>query len=76
MALLNLHGNVKMPNLKLPATSNFEVQARDIVITKAANRVSMETNNALTNIEEEQSIDAATAQQLARIVEFLLNIED
>ena len=58
------------------ATSNFEVAARDIVITKAANRVTMQTDNALVNIEEEQSLDLATAKQLARIVEFLLNIED
>ena len=36
----------------------------------------METNNALTNIDEEQSLDLETAKQLARIVEFLLNIED
>jgi hypothetical protein len=57
---------------------NFELrsQARDIVITKAINRVAMETNNALINIEEDQSIDLATVKQLARIVEFLLNIED
>jgi hypothetical protein len=36
----------------------------------------METNNSLINIEEDQSIDLATVKQLARIVEFLLNIED
>ena len=36
----------------------------------------METDNSLTNIEEEQSLDLPTAKQLARIVEFLLNIED
>jgi hypothetical protein len=36
----------------------------------------METNNTLVDIEEEQSLDIATAKQLARIVEFLLNIED
>jgi hypothetical protein len=62
--------------VQTPATSNFEVQARDIVITKAPNRVTMETNNALINIEEDQNLDLATAKQLARIVEFLLNIED
>ena len=62
--------------MQLPATSNFEVQARDIVITKATNRMPMETYNALINIEEEQSLDIVTAKQLAKIVEFLLNIED
>jgi hypothetical protein len=36
----------------------------------------METDNSLTNIDEEQALDLPTAKQLARIVEFLLNIED
>jgi hypothetical protein len=36
----------------------------------------METDNALVDIDEEQSLDRATAKELARIVEFLLNIED
>jgi hypothetical protein len=62
--------------LQFSATSNFEVHARDIVITKAANRKAMQTDNALTNIDEEQILDIATAKQLARIVEFLLNIEN
>jgi hypothetical protein len=62
--------------LQFSVTSNFEVQARDIVITKAANWLTMETNNALINIEEDHSLDLATAKQLARIVEFLPNIED
>ena len=62
--------------MQFPATSNFEVPARDIVITKAANRVTMQTDKALINIDEEQSLDVATAKQLAKIVEFLLNIED
>ena len=35
----------------------------------------METDKALINIDQEQSIEPATAKQLARIVEFLLNIE-
>jgi hypothetical protein len=38
--------------------------------------VAMETENVIINIEEEQSLDLPTAKQLARIVEFLLNIED
>ncbi len=50
--------------------------ARDIVITKASNRVTMQAENAPTKIEEEQVLDDETAKQLARIVEFLLNIED
>jgi hypothetical protein len=36
----------------------------------------MQFDNALINIDEEQSIDIRKAKQLARIVEFLLNIED
>jgi hypothetical protein len=36
----------------------------------------MQIDNALINIDEEQILDVATAKQLARIVEFLLNIED
>jgi hypothetical protein len=60
----------------LPATSNFEVRAGDIVITKAVIPFVMESSNSLINLEEEQSLDRATAAQLARIIEFLLNIED
>jgi hypothetical protein len=62
--------------LCFPATSKFEVYTRDIVITKAVDRKTMQTDNALENIDEEQILDIATAKQLARIVEFLLNIED
>jgi hypothetical protein len=62
--------------LQFPATSNFEVHLRDTVIAKAANREAMQTENAIINIDEDQSIDVPTAKQLARIVEFLLNIED
>ena len=36
----------------------------------------MQTDNAIINIEDEHSIDTPTAKQLARIVEFLLNLED
>jgi hypothetical protein len=36
----------------------------------------MQTDNTLTNIDEEQDLDIPTAKQLAKIVEFLLNIED
>jgi hypothetical protein len=36
----------------------------------------METDNDIINIDEEQSLDRATAEQLAKIIEFLLNIED
>jgi hypothetical protein len=36
----------------------------------------MESSNPLINLEEEQNLDRATAAQLAKIIEFLLNIED
>jgi hypothetical protein len=36
----------------------------------------MQTDNTLINIEEEQCLDRVTAEQLAKIVEFLLNLED
>ncbi len=36
----------------------------------------MQTDNALINIDKEQNLDRATAEQLAKIIEFLLNIED
>ena len=57
-------------------TSNFEVPHRDIVITKASNTITMQSENAPTKIDEEQILDQETARQLARVVEFLLNIED
>ena len=62
--------------MQFPATSNFEVYARDIVITKAVDRETMQIDKSLVNIDEEQILDVATAKQLARIVEFLLNLED
>jgi hypothetical protein len=36
----------------------------------------MQTDKTLTNIEEEEHLDRITAEQLAKIVEFLLNLED
>jgi hypothetical protein len=36
----------------------------------------MQIDKSLVNIDEEQVLDVATAKQLARIVEFLLNLED
>jgi hypothetical protein len=38
--------------------------------------VTMQIDKSLVNIDEEQVLDVATAKQLARIVEFLLNLED
>jgi hypothetical protein len=36
----------------------------------------MQAENMLIDIEEEQHLDRVTAEQLAKIVEFLLNLED
>jgi hypothetical protein len=36
----------------------------------------MKTDSALVNIDEEENLDQVTAEQLAKIVEFLLNLED
>jgi hypothetical protein len=57
-------------------TSNFEVEAGDIVIASADILLAMESDNPLVNLEEDQCLDRATAEQLAKIVEFLLNLED
>jgi hypothetical protein len=65
-----------MLNSKSAATSNFEVNSGDIVIAQGGILLPMESNNLLVNLEEDQCIDRATAQQLAKIVEFLLNLED
>ncbi len=58
------------------ATSNFEAKRVDTVNTKVVIGVGMKSDNTLTNIDEEQGLDRATAEQLAKIVQFLLNIED
>lgn len=36
----------------------------------------MQSDNSPTKIDEEQILDEETARQLARVVEFLLNLED
>ncbi len=36
----------------------------------------MKPDNAIINIDEEQVLDRATAEQLGKIIEFLLNIEE
>jgi hypothetical protein len=74
--LLFLHKKVKMFFRLFLATSNFEVLLTDIVITTVANRFAMESDKMLKNIEEKHSLDRATAEQLARIMASLFNIED
>jgi hypothetical protein len=58
------------------ATSNFEVTRGDTVKAEAAIEVTMQTDNTLTDIDAEEHLDRVTAEQLAKIVEFLLNLED
>ena len=71
------HKKVKTLSDAFSATSKFEVSANIIVITKAANRLSMGNAIPLKNIEEEQQkVDYATVEQIAKIMRFLKNIED
>ena len=63
-------------NLQFFSTSNFEVSLNIIVITKATNTLTMQAKNVPSSIDEEQILDVETAKQLARVVQFLLNIED
>lgn len=36
----------------------------------------MQIDNTIINIDQEDHLDCITAEQLAKIVEFLLNLED
>jgi hypothetical protein len=65
-----------MHRIRLRATSNFEVLVGDIVIALAVILLAMQSDSQLINLEEEQCLDRATAEQLAKIMEFLLNLED
>ncbi len=47
-----------------------------MLIQKQPIPVSMETDKTLINIDEEQTLDRITAEQLGKIIEFLLNIEE
>ena len=58
------------------ATSNFEVKPGDIVKAEGVIEVTMQTDNTLVDIDAEEHLDRVTAEQLAKIVEFLLNLED
>jgi hypothetical protein len=71
-----LHVSVKMLSCLKGTTSNFEVTPGDTVIAKAAIEVTMQTDNTLIDIDAEDHLDRVTAEQLAKIVEFLLNLED
>jgi hypothetical protein len=72
-----IHKNVKMLSHCFPVTSNFEVPANIIVITKATNRLYMVNSIPLKNIEEEeQKVEHATVEQISKIMRFLRNIED
>ena len=71
-----MHVSVKMLGCLACATSNFEVTLGDTVKAKAAIEVTMQTDNTLIDIDAEEHLDRVTAEQLAKIVEFLLNLED
>ncbi|MCW4000524.1 MAG: hypothetical protein NWE93_09815 [Candidatus Bathyarchaeota archaeon] len=72
----NLHLAVKSSGMRAGATSKFEVTKADTVNTKATHRLAMQSKNTIENIDEEQQLDRITAEQLARIIEFLRNLED
>jgi len=67
---------VKKLNRSFPATSKFEVSANIIVNTKATITLCMANGVSLKNMEQEQEVDHATLEQIARIMRFLRNIED
>ena len=70
-----IHENVKIFSSDFSAASNFEMSANIIVITNATNTLAMA--NAIRNIEEEQQrVDFATVEQIAKIMKFLRDIED
>lgn len=75
-ATQKLHESVKLSRDDFFITSKFEVGANIIVITKAANTLHMPNTIPLKNIEEEQKTDRYTVQQIAKIMQFLRNIED
>jgi hypothetical protein len=52
------------------------VRKGDIVIALAAILLAMKSDNQIINIEDEHCLDRAKAQQLAKIVEFIPNLED
>ncbi|MCL2358191.1 hypothetical protein [Candidatus Bathycorpusculum sp.] len=64
--------------MPFPNSCYFELRSNraDSVNTKAAYTTTMQTDNLLLNIDEEQVLDHATAKQLGRIIAFLLNIEE
>jgi hypothetical protein len=74
--LQKLHEGVKLSSDNFIVTSKFEVNANVIVITKAANTLHMPNIIPLKNIEDEQEIDQYTIQQIAKIMQFLRNMEE
>jgi len=58
--------------------SHFELRStgRRYRYNKSIYSITMQSDNTVTKIDEEQTLDQETARQLARVVEFLLNIED
>jgi hypothetical protein len=67
-----------MLNMFYVLSRYFELRSNkaDSVKAKATDTSTMQTDNPLLNIDEEQALDLITAKQLGRIIEFLLNIEE
>jgi hypothetical protein len=58
------------------STSKFEVILSIIVITNVTNTLRMPNSIPIKNIDEEQKTDSSILQQIAKIMNFLRNIED
>ncbi|MDR0471068.1 MAG: hypothetical protein LBH79_05015 [Nitrososphaerota archaeon] len=69
---------IKMLNVLHLMGCHFELRSNkaDSVKAKVAIPVTMQADNPLLNIDEEQILDTITAKQIGRIIEFLLNIEE
>jgi len=71
-----MHKNVKSFSRPSAISSKFEQSLGAIVIAEADNEIVMVTAIQLRNMEEEQKTDRSTAEQVAKIIHFLRNIED
>ncbi len=62
--------------MKNKPASSFELTAKGIVIAYGVYCSAMARENPVKNLEENQKLDEAVAQQLAKVVQALHDIED
>ncbi len=72
----NLRLSCKNVQDHLFATSKFEVLPTRIVITLDVNCSDMANSRRMANLEENQKLDDALVERLAKIIAALQNIED